>query len=80
VRRHRSTRPIVFPTDRTALPDRLAHRLLEMSSPLPSDMVHTARGQGLDVVPGSRGFAYNADLRTLALFLNVGTSVGRAAW
>ena len=72
--------PIVFPTDRTALPDRLAHRLLEMSSPLPSDMVHNARGQGLDVVPGSRGFAYNADLRTLALFLNVGTSVGRAAW
>jgi hypothetical protein len=30
------------------------------------------------VTPGSRGFAYNADLRTLVAFLNVGTSIGRA--
>lgn len=72
--------PIVFPVDGAGMPDRLAQRLLEMSSPLPPDMVHTARGQGLELVPGARGFAYNADMRTLALFLNVGTSVGRAAW
>ncbi|MBK9697520.1 MAG: hypothetical protein IPO80_09105 [Propionibacteriaceae bacterium] len=46
-----------------------------MSSPLPESMLASALSLGLSVRPKSRGFAYNAD-RTLAAFLNVGTSIG----
>jgi hypothetical protein len=42
-------------------------------------MVDIARAQGIAVRPDARGFAFNADIKALALFLNVGTSIGRVA-
>lgn len=71
--------PVIFPANEHDLTDRYARRLFALSSPLPRQMVDSAIAQGLSVSPGSRGFAHNADLRTLALFLNIGTSIGRAA-
>ena len=71
------SQPSLFPSSGDRLPDRYAQQLFEMSSPLPPNMVMSARTQGIAIGPGARGFAYNADVRTLALFLNIGTSVGR---
>ncbi|GAA4819938.1 vWA domain-containing protein [Nocardioides caeni] len=70
--------PALFPSSVTGLGDPYAERLFEMSSPLPAPMIQSANGQGIAVAPGARAFAFNADIRTLALFLNVGTSIGRA--
>ncbi|MEI2714765.1 MAG: vWA domain-containing protein [Nocardioides sp.] len=70
-------RPVVFPSTTDDLETVNAHRLFSMSSQLPPKMVDAARAHGLAVQPGSRGFAYNADLKSLAQFLNVGTSIGR---
>jgi hypothetical protein len=74
----RPSMPSLFPADPADLPSAGAELLFEMSSPLPESMLASARSLGLPVTPGSRGFAYNADLRTLVAFLNVGTSIGRA--
>jgi hypothetical protein len=41
-------------------------------------MVDAARSQGFEVQPGARGFGFNADLRAVITFLNVGTAVGRS--
>ncbi|MFZ1282602.1 MAG: hypothetical protein WAQ75_00605 [Propionicimonas sp.] len=74
----RPSTPLLFPWDPSELPGASAAMLYEMSSPLPESMLASALSLGLSVRPKSRGFAYNADLRTLAAFLNVGTSIGRA--
>lgn len=71
--------PTLFPATPERLPDAYAATLYQMSSPLPQGMVESARTQGIEIANGARGFAYNADITTLALFLNVGTSIGRAA-
>lgn len=68
---------LLFPSSPDGLPSASAVRLFEMSSELPASMVSSALSLGLAVKPGARGFAYNADLRTLVAFLNVGTSIGR---
>jgi hypothetical protein len=69
----------LFPSDASALHDAYAEKLFGMSSPLPPSMIEIARSQGLAVARGARGFAYNADFRALAMFMNVGTSIGRVA-
>jgi hypothetical protein len=69
----------LFPADDGRLPDGYARTLFGMSSPLPPPMIEVARSQGIGVGPGARGFGFNADMKGLALFLNVGTSIGRAA-
>ena len=69
----------LFPSDAAGLPDRYAAKLFRMSSVLPSSMVDIARAQGIPVRGDARGFAFNADIKALALFLNVGTAIGRAA-
>lgn len=74
----RPAQPLLFPSGATGLGDEYAERLFAMSSPLPAPMQASAQGLGLDVRPGARAFAYNADIRALAAFLNVGTSIGRA--
>ncbi|MGI5126005.1 vWA domain-containing protein [Pseudonocardia sp. CA-107938] len=56
-----------------------AAKLFHMSSPLPPPMLDMARAQGIAVRPGAHGFAYNADIKALAAFMNVGTSIGRVA-
>lgn len=69
----------LFPSDANGLADAYAATLFHMSSPLPPAMIDIARSQGLAARPGAHGFAYNADIKALATFMNVGTSIGRVA-
>lgn len=66
-------RPIEFPDAQTGLPDEFAQQLFEMSSVLPPRLVEEARREGYPVTEKSRGFAFNADLRSLIQFLDIGT-------
>lgn len=69
--------PNLFPSKPDDLVDEYARLLFEMSSELPPFMLEAARAQGARVEPGARGFGFNADLRSIMTFLNVGTSVGK---
>lgn len=51
--------------------------LWQMSSELPQFMGEIATAQGFQIAPGARGFAGNADFRSVVSFLNVGTSIGQ---
>ncbi|HVK03106.1 MAG TPA: hypothetical protein VM490_06505 [Armatimonadaceae bacterium] len=66
-------RPIEFPDSEVGLPDEFAQRLFNMSSVLPPRLVDEARREGYSAAPNSRGFAFNADLRALIQFLDIGT-------
>jgi hypothetical protein len=66
-------RPIEFPDSQVGLPDEFAQRLFEMSSVLPPRLVDEARREGFTTSERSRGFAFNADLRSLVQFLDIGT-------
>lgn len=70
-----ATAPILFPDRPDGLPAD-GQRLFAMSSPLPPLMVEAARQEGHQVRPGARAFGFNADLRAVVSFLNVGTAVG----
>lgn len=72
-------RTSLFPSATDGFPDGYARTLFHMSSPLPPPMVDVARAHGIPVGPDARGFGFNADMKALALFLNVGTSIGRLA-
>lgn len=67
----------LFPGPTDTLVDEFAALLMRMSSQPPETMVLNARSQGVMVEAGSRGFAYNADMSALAMFMNIGTSIGR---
>jgi hypothetical protein len=69
----------IFPSGTDGLGSAYAAKLFHMSSPLPPSMLDMARSQGIAVRPGAHGFAYNADIKALAAFMNVGTSIGRVA-
>jgi len=69
----RGERPILFPSDDVHLPDDYARRLFRMSSPLPAEMLRQARIQEEAIEDGARGFAFNADLASVIMFLNIGT-------
>jgi hypothetical protein len=66
-------RPIEFPDTEVGLPDEYAQALFEMSSVLPPKLLEEARREGFSVTGQSRGFAFNADLRSLIQFLDIGT-------
>ena len=66
-------RPIEFPDSQMGLPDEFAQRLFEMSSVLPPRLSEEARREGFSTTDRSRGFAFNADLRSLVQFLDIGT-------
>lgn len=68
-----SKRPIEFPDSPVGLPDEFAQRLFEMSSQLPPRLYEEARREAFSVTANSRGFAFNADLRALIQFLDIGT-------
>ncbi|MFZ4434734.1 MAG: VWA domain-containing protein, partial [Microthrixaceae bacterium] len=70
--------PVLFASTSANLPSVHAQSLFDMSSELPGFMVDAARSQGFEVQPGARGFGFNADLRAVITFLNVGTAVGRS--
>ncbi len=65
--------PFMFPADDQGLPDDLARVLFQMSSVLPDPFVRHATMEGLQVRPGARGMAFNADMVCLIQFLNMGT-------
>jgi hypothetical protein len=71
----RGERPILFPADESYLPDEYARLLFRMSSPLPPAMLKQARTLEASVAEGARGFAFNADLSSVVMFLDVGTRV-----
>ncbi len=74
----RSEKPILFPCHDLDLPDDYARRLFSMSSPLPPQMLHQARIQETTLAEGARGFAFNADLASVVMFLDIGTRVGNS--
>jgi len=53
--------------------DELARVLFRMSSPLPDPFTRHAALEGLQLQPGARGMAFNADMVCLIQFLNMGT-------
>jgi hypothetical protein len=71
--------PIQFPNSPQGLPDAYARGLFEMSSELTPYMVAVARGMGLVLGEGARGFVFNADSGALSEFLDVGTRVSQVA-
>jgi len=71
---------ILYPNTDEDLPDKFARLLFTMSSPLPSPIMAVAKKEeGIDMVVGVRGFAFNADLVTLIMFLDIGTRTENAA-
>lgn len=66
--------PVLFPHDDTGLPA-YGPRLFQMSSVLPPKFREVAKRLGYDVVNDTRGFAFNADLRDLVKFLDVGKHI-----
>jgi hypothetical protein len=69
--------PILFPIDETNLPDEYARLLFRMSSPLPQAMLQQARILQYAVPDGAVGFAFNADLASVIMFLDIGTKGDR---
>jgi hypothetical protein len=65
--------PIVFPAEEAGLPDSFARILYQVSSLLPDNLRSLARSESFDLGPGTRGFAFNADLVELIRFLDIGT-------
>ena len=62
-----------MPLDATLLQQPLVHPPPSLRAAASAEDV--TRLRALDA--GARGFAYNADIRTLETFMNIGTSVGR---
>jgi hypothetical protein len=61
-----------FPREGGGLPDP-GPTLFGISSPLPQPLIDNARAAHIDIVPGARGFVFNADLAMLVKFLEIGT-------
>lgn len=70
---HLNDPPIVFPDLEHRLPNNFAKQLFRISSELPPKMIEQAQFKELDVMPGARGFMFNADLISVVEFLDVGT-------
>lgn len=64
---------IVFPDSSSTLSDEFGKMLFNMSSVLPENLRQAARSEGLDLGEQARGFAFQADLRELIRFLDIGT-------
>lgn len=69
--------PILFPVSDENLSDDFARLLFRMSSPLPPEMLRQARILEASVEEGARGFAFNADLVSVVMFLDIGTRVAQ---
>ncbi len=65
---------VLFPATATGLPEP-GPELFTISSVLPTSMVTNARGAGVKITDGARGFVFNAGLATLVWFLEIGTRV-----
>ena len=65
--------PIELPSKSSALPDKFARQLFEMSSPLTPFMISRAAELGMPAEDGSRGFVFNAQPVQVMQFLDIGT-------
>ena len=69
---------MLFPVGDGQLSDDYARMLFRMSSPLPQEMLRQAQILEATIDDGARGFAFNADLVSVIMFLDVGTRVDRS--
>lgn len=69
---------ISFPSSADGLDD-FARLLFDLSSQLPGFMQEVAGAKGYRILPGARGFVFNADLNSLVSFLQVGTATHHLA-
>jgi hypothetical protein len=69
----RGERPILLPSNGLNLPDDQARLLFRMSSPLPPAMLRQAQIVEASVCDGAVGFAFNADLASVIMLLDIGT-------
>lgn len=69
--------PVEFPASEAGLADNFSRLLFRMSSALPPLLFEAAKADGYAVVPGARGFVFNADLVSVIRFLEIGTRVSR---
>ena len=67
---------IVYPNTNRDLPDEPARKLFQMTSALPGMVQVAAKAEGLNLEPGARGFALNAELVDMIRFLDIGTRLG----
>jgi hypothetical protein len=65
--------PLVFPDQEGAVQDRFGRALFRMSSILPQPQLAAARSKGYLVLPGARGFVFNAGIEAIADFFDIGT-------
>jgi hypothetical protein len=63
----------LYPAAADQVPTRFGQQLFTMSSPLPPMLANQARAKGFDVQEGSRGFVFNADIKSVVTFLSIGT-------
>jgi hypothetical protein len=75
----RGDRPVLFPAGENQLPDDYARLLFRMSSPLPESMLRQAQIEESSVEKGAVGFAFNADLASVIMFLDIGTRADQGA-
>jgi hypothetical protein len=74
-----ATTPVQYPNSPQGLVDSYAKTLFEMSSELTPYMLAVARGMGIHVGEGARGYVFNADSSALSEFLDVGTRISLVA-
>ena len=72
--------PVKYPTSDQGLPDPHAKWLFQISDDIPESMIKKAQDARLEVVPGSRGFVYNAAAGQLVKFLRIGTVVSASSF
>lgn len=65
--------PILFPASPSALPDKFAKMLFEMSSVFPDKVRSEFAMEGYAVEAASRGFVFNSDAEALIRFIEIGT-------
>jgi hypothetical protein len=65
--------PVVFPDQRSAVPDKYGQLLFELSSQLTPYMLQAASELQYPVTAQSRGFIFQADLSNVIHFLDIGT-------
>jgi hypothetical protein len=64
---------VPFPSSSEGLIDQFAKQLFGMSSELPATQLDAAKAEGFNVMPGSRGFMFNAGLEDLIKFIDIGS-------
>jgi hypothetical protein len=65
----------LFPNDTSAVNDRFAKLLFDMSTPLNDNMVRIAQQKGYNIQNDAKGYVFNGNATDLINFLNIGTPV-----